>query len=113
MVLTALVAGLGLVIVPAGDADAAFTFTVTETGDGGDINQTDDLCDASPSAGLQCTFRAALQQANATVGADAINFNIPLGTGVASIVPRSALPPITDTVVINGYSQAGATPNTR
>src|SRR5262249_33462653 len=34
------------------------------------------------------------------------------GGGVKTIRPTTALPPVTDTVVINGYSQPGATPNT-
>ena len=40
---------------------------------------------------------------------DTIAFNIP-GSGVHTITPSSPLPTITDPVVINGYSQPGATP---
>ena len=36
------------------------------------------------TGGDQCTLRAAIQQANATAGADTINFAIP-GTGVKTI----------------------------
>ncbi len=42
---------------------------------------------------------------------DTIAFNIP-GTGVLSISP-TALPNITDAVIIDGYSQPGAVPNTQ
>ena len=51
------------------------------------------------------------ETANATTGADTIDFAIP-GTGVKTIAPDSALPVITEAVSINGYSQPGATPNT-
>jgi hypothetical protein len=57
-----------------------------------------------------CTLRDALTYANAhsgTVVAFAIS-----GSGVHMIAPASALPPITATVTINGYSQTGASPNT-
>src|SRR5262249_17853110 len=42
---------------------------------------------------------------------DTISFNIP-GSGVHTITPHGALPPITDPVTIDGYTQAGASPNT-
>ena len=42
---------------------------------------------------------------------DVISFNI-LGGGVHTISPASALPTITDPVIIDGYTQPGATPNT-
>jgi hypothetical protein len=45
-------------------------------------------------------------------GLDTINFNIP-GSGVKTIAPASPLPTITDAVVIDGYSQPGASANTR
>ena len=61
-------------------------------------------------------MRAAIQQANATAGADTINFAIP-GTGVKTIAVGAAglgaLPTITDPVTINGYTQPGASPNTK
>src|SRR5262249_52497269 len=58
----------------------------------------------------------AILDANATpnVGAvrDTITFNIP-GAGVHTIAPQlAALPTITDPVVIDGYTQPGASPNT-
>jgi hypothetical protein len=57
------------------------------------------------------SLRAAITQANQRPGDDAILFNIP-GTGVQTIGIQSPLPPITGEVVIDGYSQPGATPNT-
>ena len=61
-------------------------------------------------------MRAAIQQANATAGADAINFNVP-GTRVKTInvgaTGFGTLPTITDPVTINGYTQPGSSPNTK
>jgi hypothetical protein len=92
---------------------AATTFTVNLTGDQPDFSGSDGRCDTDSSAfnGTQCTLRAAIQQANATPGADSINFNIP-GIGVKTIFPASALPDITEAVTINGYSQPGSSANT-
>ena len=57
------------------------------------------------------SLRDAINVANGHAGADIIDFDIP-GTGVHSIQPATGLPDITDPVVINGYSQPGAAPNT-
>src|SRR5262249_24926318 len=50
-----------------GDALAA-NFTVTQTADAGDVTPGDGACDASPISGVQCTLRAAIQEANALGG---------------------------------------------
>ena len=63
-------------------------------------------CDAS-----ECTLREAIAAANANPGADTIAFGI-LGAGPHTIVPESGLPPITDQVTIDGYTQRGAQANT-
>ncbi len=42
---------------------------------------------------------------------DVITFNIP-GTGVRTITLHSPLPSVTGPLVIDGYSQSGARPNT-
>ena len=55
--------------------------------------------------------RQAIVDSNATPGPNTIDFNIP-GPGVQTISPASPLPPITVPVVINGYTQPGASPNT-
>lgn len=57
------------------------------------------------------SLRQAILDANATAGQDTIQFAIP-GTGNHLIQPTSALPTITDAVIINGYTQAGSSPNT-
>ena len=96
---------------------AATTFTVDSTDDANDTNLGDGLCDANPIPHVQtCTLRAALQQAHVLVGADTINFNIPddpdiPGSEVKTISPDSELPDIEEQVIINGYSQPGAKPN--
>ncbi|MDQ4043151.1 MAG: hypothetical protein M3118_04970 [Actinomycetota bacterium] len=95
----------------SGPADAQTTFTVNRTGDGND-REINGVCDASRKRGKQCTLRAAIQEANDTPGADTINFNIGGTAGVKTISPASALPTITDTVTINGYTQQGASENT-
>lgn len=58
------------------------------------------------------SLRQALLDANATAGADSITFNIP-GEGPHTISPTfsEGLPSVTDTVVIDGYTQPGAAAN--
>ena len=52
------------------------------------------------------SLQQAILDANATNGLDTIIFQIP-GTGVHTITPTSALPAITDPVVIDGTTQPG------
>jgi hypothetical protein len=56
------------------------------------------------------SLRDAIEQANLAVGADRIEFAIS-GSGLHTIKPQSPLPSITDTLVIDGFSQSGASPN--
>jgi hypothetical protein len=113
--LVALVALLGglLLALSSGPADAAATFTVNRTGDAPDRRISDAVCDISRDRGEQCTLRAAIEESNDTPGADTIKFDIGGTTSVKTISPNSPLPVITDTVTINGYSQPGASTNTR
>ena len=83
---------------------AVGTFVVDSTGDGVDISHGDGVC----SDGSGCTLRAAIQEANALAGADTIEFGISTG-GVQTIQPGSALPEITEPVVIDGTTQTGFT----
>ncbi|MDB5349721.1 MAG: Na-Ca exchanger/integrin-beta4 [Planctomycetota bacterium] len=57
------------------------------------------------------SLQQAILNANAVTGTDTIDFNI-AGTGVQTISPQTVLPTITDSVVIDGYTQPGASPNT-
>jgi CSLREA domain-containing protein len=100
-----------------GPARAATTFTVNSTADAPDASLAGAACDTDLfTGGDQCTLRAAIQQANATAGADTINFAIP-GTGVKTVnvgaTGLGRLPTITDPVSINGYTQPGSSPNTK
>jgi len=83
---------LGLAVLAG--AALANTYTVTSTADSG--------------AG---TLRQAILDANANPGADTIAFNI-TGSGVHTIAPASALPAITGSVTIDGYTQPGSSANT-
>jgi hypothetical protein len=96
-------------------AHAISTFTVNSTLDGSDVDINDDPCDAdSNTVVVQCTLRAAIQEANATPnsgGADLIKFSIS-GDGPHTIQPNSELPPIIESVTIDGYTQGDATAST-
>jgi len=58
------------------------------------------------------SLRQAILDANGSAGSDRIEFAIP-GSGVQTITPATALPAITGTVVIDGYTQPGASANTQ
>ena len=79
------------------------TFTVDSTGDGGDSSSSDGTCDVGDG---NCTLRAAIQEANRVDGS-IIEFDI-TGGGARTIQPASALPTISRTVFIDGFSQSGA-----
>lgn len=85
---------LSALILGRAEPASAATFTVINTNDAG------------PGS-----LRQAILDANGNPGADTITFNIP-GAGPHSIQPTSALPPVTDPVIIDGYTQTGASPNT-
>ncbi len=82
LVVAMLAASLALGVMPIRSVHAA-TFTVTNTSDRVDINIGDGICDADPAAGLQCTLRAAIQEANATPAADSIT--LPVATFTLSL----------------------------
>ena len=76
------------------------------------VNSADDVNDGACSPS-HCSFREALAIANATPNPgvrEEIRFAI-AGSGPHVIRPASALPAITEAVVVDGYSQAGATAN--
>jgi len=85
-----------MVVLVAQDVLAGQTFTVTNTND----NRTGSL-------------RQAILDTNANPGLDVIAFNISSkSSGPYTIQPTSPLPQITDSVIIDGYTQPGASPNT-
>ncbi len=80
-------------------------FTVDTTADDADFATGDGVCDTDDSVGDgPCTLRAAIQQANASPGADVISFAIP-GPGPHTIQPLSGLPAITEAVTIDGTTE--------
>jgi CSLREA domain-containing protein len=114
VVATLLAACLTMAAQPA---HASTTFTVNLTDDQPDASAADGRCDYDLefTSGDQCTLRAAIEQANATPGADAIHFNIPGSTVRTIEVNRlgfGALPPIKEQVEIDGYTQPDSSPNT-
>ena len=66
--------------------------------------------DSGPDS-LRQAIDGANSAANFVGKVDEIHFNIP-GAGVQTIQPLSALPSITDPVIIDGYTQPGSKPNT-
>ncbi len=64
------------------------------------------LADSGPGS-----LRQAILDSNALTGGNTIDFDIP-GSGVQTITLSSGLPTITTAVLIDGYSQPGASPNT-
>ena len=104
----------GIMLMGLGSpAHASETYSVTLPSDTPERDLEDDRCDVSEFfTGDQCTLRAAIQQANATDGADTIVFAIS-GSGPHTISPISeSLPTITERVTIDGYTQPGSTKNT-
>ncbi|MBI4675178.1 MAG: right-handed parallel beta-helix repeat-containing protein [Chloroflexi bacterium] len=93
-------------------AASAATFTV---------NATDDVVNGGGCDAAHCSLREAINASNASVGVQdtirfkikkAGNLNCNSATGVCQIMLASALPTLGDSVIIDGYSQPGASPNT-
>lgn len=99
---------LALAVMQA--ATQAATITVTGTGDTIAVDDLVTLREAITSANNNADVNADVV-AVGTYGTDTINFNI-AGAGLRTIAPTSTLPAITDTVIIDGYSQPGASANT-
>lgn len=114
--------GIGKALVPAGALAVALalapssafaageTFNVDTTADTTDVNLADNLCDADAGAGVACSLRAAIQEANDDAGdddagdADTINFSAGLFNKelVDTIDLSSALPTIIQSATIKG-----------
>src|SRR5712692_9726509 len=102
-------------VTSAPSALTGMTFTVTSTGDA-----------SGSTCGVTCTLRQAINASNANPTdasmPNTIAFNIPAidpncdaTTHVCTITPSDALeffPHITEPVIIDGYTQPGASPNT-
>ena len=79
------------------------SFVVNSTGDGGDANVGDGVC--NDGSGV-CTLRAALEEANSGTSFDLISFNLP-GAAPYLITPASLLPGISHPVSIDATTQPG------
>jgi hypothetical protein len=78
------------------------TFIVNSAVDKSDSNLADGICNDGTG---NCTLRAAIEQANASPGTDAIHFSI--GSGAQTIKPATQLPEIIDPIIIDGTTQPG------
>jgi hypothetical protein len=88
------------------------TFVVNQVGDAADFDLGDGVADSNETTpGVQISLRSAIQNANLDATLDNIHFDIP-GSGVKVISPVSELPFITQPIVIDGYTQSNALPNT-
>src|SRR5437762_9013406 len=85
---------LAMLVLALSSGALADTFTVTNINDTG-----------------TGSFRQAITDANNHSGLDTIAFDIP-GTSIHTITPATPLPSITDAVIIDGYTQPGASANT-
>jgi hypothetical protein len=112
--LAVLVAGIGGAVVAAPVAAAGHTYVVSSSSDKPDHKVGDGICDVTASTSTTvCTLRAAIMEADADPASDRIQFAITGGSStVKTIKPASALPGITEPLVIDGTTQAGATVNT-
>jgi CSLREA domain-containing protein/uncharacterized repeat protein (TIGR01451 family) len=92
-----------LILPTAAHADPTTpgAIVVTSVSDEPDKTPTDDRCDTGDG---QCTLRAAIQVANFKPGRDTIAFSLPVSRRIA---PESALPPITQELTIDGFTQSG------
>ncbi len=91
-------------------SSAASTFTVISQADNSDYLAGDGQCgkfQIQPPVFVLCSFRAAIEEANAHAGLDIIHFDVGAG-GVQTIAPASPLPTITDPVIIDGTTQPGS-----
>ncbi|MDJ0557096.1 MAG: right-handed parallel beta-helix repeat-containing protein, partial [Microcoleaceae cyanobacterium MO_207.B10] len=84
-----------------------FELAVNTNGDQPDADPNDGVPDVDlTKEGLQITLRSAIEYANQNPGKDTVTFKIPAGNSL-TIKPKSALPTITESVVIDGNSQPG------
>ena len=106
--------GRRLAVEPLEERRMLAVVTVTNTLDvsNGNVASIADLL--ADDGGDGVSLREAIQAANNTAnngGPDEIEFNIP-GAGVQTIQPASPLPAINDAVIVDGYTQPGASVNT-
>jgi CSLREA domain-containing protein len=107
----AVMIAFSLVVLVARPAHAApATFTVNSTADDVDTGGCQPRVLGRP---FDCTLREAINAANSNsnpADTDLIRFGIP-GAGPHTISPTSELPALSQPVTIDGYTEAGASPN--
>ena len=79
------------------------TFIVNSILDTPDTNPGDGICEAT-TGGIQCTLRAAIEEANANATTDFIEFSLGL---ITINITGSPLPTITQRVIIDGRTAPG------
>lgn len=87
-------------------AYAQNTYTVTSTSDGIDAAPGDANCETSNG---ECTFRAAIEEANQSTAVDTIEFGDLSAEGSAVIFPDTPLPNVNETTVIDGTTEPSHT----
>src|ERR1035437_4146033 len=101
------------VVSASATTDMAGVYTLTVTNSSGCQSSATTIVASNPLIVTNVndngigSLRYAMNYANSTVGTDIITFSIP-GYGPFTIQPHTALPKITDPVIIDGYSQPGA-----
>ena len=104
-----------LMLLAPSTALAAPVVTVNSTGDGADAAPGDGICDTggvNATGSDECTFRAAIQEANASGPVDEIAFGIPASdpnhVGASYIIrPLTGLPYLSQRVFVDGTTQPG------
>ena len=100
---------IGTSVQHASAGGGGFIYTVTSVNDGHDANVGDGICDADPGPGVVCTFRAAIEEANADAAINTIFFKLP-GSGMHYLsLTGSPLPNIIAPLSIYGQSQPNCT----
>lgn len=107
VVLVAMIVAINTPPTQAADIDFSDGITVDSILDTADISIGNGECDDGDG---NCTLRAAIEEANASSDSSTIKFNI-AGAGLHTIQPATALPSITNTTIIDGYTEPGATSN--
>lgn len=94
--------------VPPGTRQPASDIYAVDTiSDEPDVNTGDGICQTRTGF---CSLRAAIMESNSRPGGNVIRFAIP-GEGPHSIKPNEVLPTLESQLVVDGYSQPGAHPN--
>ena len=104
----------GIAFVPEGVAPPTYTPTNTPSASATPTLGTPIPCSyvvTTTNDSGEGSFRQAILCANNDPGTQTIIFNIP-GSGPHTIIPLSQMPPSTDPIVIDGFSQPESSPNT-